>query len=279
MQIDFASLPIGAFDTTVGRWDFINSLPQNVTRETLTFATFNTWFGEHFDNERYNAISNLLSVHRPDFIAFQEITPKSLASFIGQQWIRDEYFSSDIDGSTLGDYGVLILSRLPLNTIKLIPLPSFMGRDLLLVEVLVNGSSLWVATVHLESMKYSNLRGAQLKSIFEFLKDTPNVALMGDFNFCSSWEEENDRIEPAYHDIWELLRGNEPGYTEDTSINKMRYLIKGKHKQVRFDRVLLKASEWTPTSIELLGTEPISPEHPDVFPSDHFGLLCQISRR
>jgi tyrosyl-DNA phosphodiesterase 2 len=49
--------------------------------------------------------------------------------------------------------------------------------------------------------------------------------------------------------------------------------------QVRFDRVLLKPSEWTPTSIELLGTEPISPEHPDVFPSDHFGLLCQISRR
>jgi tyrosyl-DNA phosphodiesterase 2 len=105
---------------------------------------------------------------------------------------------------------------------------------------------------------------------------------MGDFNFCASWSEENDRIDPAYQDVWNLLRGDEPGYTENTSINRMRYLVKGKHKHVRFDRILLKSSApdsgWVASSIELLGTEPVSPEHQDVFPSDHFGLLCRISR-
>jgi tyrosyl-DNA phosphodiesterase 2 len=110
----------------------------------------------------------------------------------------------------------------------------------------------------------------------------PNVVLMGDFNFCASWQNENDRIDPAYHDVWELLRGNEPGYTEDTTINQMRYLIKGKHKQVRFDRILSKGftreSGWAATAIELLGTEAITPELPFVFPSDHFGLLASFRR-
>jgi hypothetical protein len=59
----------------------------------------------------------------------------------------------------------------------------------------------------------------------------------------------------------------------------MRYLMKGKHKQVRFDRVLLKSTNWIPSSIDMLGTEPMSPDQPDVFPSDHFGLLCQLAVR
>ena len=94
--------------------------------------------------------------------------------------------------------------------------------------------------------------------------------------------KKNAQIDPAFQDVWGQLRSNEPGYTEDTSINRMRYLIKGKHKRVRFDRVLLKNMDqdfgWTASSIELIGTEPISPNQPDVFPSDHFGLLCRISK-
>ena len=48
---------------------------------------------------------------------------------------------------------------------------------------------------------------------------------------------------------------------------------------VRYDRVLLRSGEprWKPASIEHLGTEPISADIPDVFPSDPFGLFTRLS--
>jgi hypothetical protein len=59
----------------------------------------------------------------------------------------------------------------------------------------------------------------------------------------------------------------------------MRLDGKNKHRQVRFDRVLLKGTGWTAKCIDLLGTEPISSAHPRVFPSDHFGVQCCLVRR
>lgn len=278
--MDSRLLPTGVFEALSGSWQYCNPTPASIDRDSLTLATFNIWFGDHFADQRYDAIVRLLEVHEPDFIGLQEVTPSSLPSFLEHPWIRKYYYASDIDGSTLGDYGVLLLSRLPPAATKLVYLPSLMDRDLLLMETRVNGVTLHVGTVHLESRKSSaNMRGHQLRTIFKTLRDVANVVIMGDFNFCASWEEENDRIDPAYHDLWELLRGDEPGYTEDTAINRMRYLIKGKHKQVRFDRILLKSVAWQAASIDLLGTEPISPDEPDVFPSDHFGLVCRISKR
>ncbi len=162
-----------------------------------------------------------------------------------------------------------------------------MGRHLLVWETSVNGVPLHIATVHLESRKSSaEIRGEQLAVIFDSLHSVPNAVIMGDFNFCASWTEENYRIDPVYRDVWKVLRPDEPGYTEDTAINQMLYISKGKHKQVRFDRVLLKRSIqgisgpwWTEKSIDLLGTDPISEDMPEVIPSDHFGLLCRISAK
>jgi tyrosyl-DNA phosphodiesterase 2 len=51
-----------------------------------------------------------------------------------------------------------------------------------------------------------------------------------------------------------------------------------KERHVRFDRVLVKSDRWVPTDIELLGTAPISPTLPRVFPSDHFGVRCRLVR-
>jgi tyrosyl-DNA phosphodiesterase 2 len=100
--------------------------------------------------------------------------------------------------------------------------------------------------------------------------------VLGDFNMR---DDENDRIEAAYTDLWPALRPRDDGFTEDTSINLMRLDSKNKHRQVRFDRVLLKGHRWTAVGIELLGTEPISTAHPRVFPSDHFGVECHLKTR
>ena len=91
-------------------------------------------------------------------------------------------------------------------------------------------------------------------------------------------DHENGRIPPPYRDVWPALRPGEDGFTEDTSINHMRFDMKNKHRHVRFDRILVKGPAWTPASVDLLGTEPVSSALPRVFPSDHFGVRCRLVR-
>eukprot|EP00479_Gromia_sphaerica_P003730 TRINITY_DN14399_c0_g1_i1.p1 TRINITY_DN14399_c0_g1~~TRINITY_DN14399_c0_g1_i1.p1 ORF type:complete len:102 (+),score=21.23 TRINITY_DN14399_c0_g1_i1:284-589(+) len=81
---------------------------------------------------------------------------------------------------------------------------------------------------------------------------------MGDFNFHSTWEE-NEKIPGDFSDIWASIHPDKDGFTEDTHVNEMRYSVRhrGEHKQVRFDRILIKSDDWIESSISRLGTEPI----------------------
>jgi endonuclease/exonuclease/phosphatase family metal-dependent hydrolase len=122
-------------------------------------------------------------------------------------------------------------------------------------------------------------RADQLAEIFPRLRALgPDAVLTGDFNFCSSSLAENANLDPGFVDLWPALRGGAPGYTEDTGVNTMLANKDGGDKTVRYDRILLRSAGgvWKPRSIELLGTSPIAPASPDVFPSDHFGLVAEI---
>jgi len=184
----------------------------NTEGARITVATFNIWFDQHHARERHDAIMGLLEARRPDVIALQEVTSASLALVLAKPWIRAEYQPSDVDGRTLDRYGVVLLSRIPTRRMTLLPLPSGMGRKLLVFELEVDGMTVNVATVHLESLKESDARGVQLGLIFEHLDASEHAILMGDFNFCSSWAEENARIRPEYLDVWPAVRPDHPGY-------------------------------------------------------------------
>jgi tyrosyl-DNA phosphodiesterase 2 len=170
----------------------------------------------------------------------------------------------------------LMLSRLPLSRVTYIPLPTRLARGFLLAEFSINGRSQIIGSVHLESGKLrSRLRARQLRSIRRAVRSADDAVLLGDFNMRDT---ENARIVAPYRDVWPTLRPNDDGFTEDTSINHMRFDMKFKHRHVRFDRVLLKGPAWRAASIDLLGTEPVSPARPRVFPSDHFGVRCRLVR-
>ncbi|MDF2583954.1 MAG: endonuclease, partial [Mycobacterium sp.] len=134
-----------------------------------------------------------------------------------------------------------------------------------------------VVGIHLESGKAAvQLRDRQLREIVGSVRDDRDAVILGDFNLRDA---ENGILPAGYCDVWPALRPGEPGFTEDTTINHMRYDMEDKHRHVRFDRVLVKGDTWTPELIELLGREPISAALPRVFPSDHFGLRCVLRRR
>ena len=197
--------------------------------------------------------------------------------FIDQPWVRDGYLRISAVGGDTGNYGMLVLSRVPVARAAYTRLPTRQSRGFLEAELAIDGARTMICCVHLDSGKSSvRLRGWQLRRIFRSQSMADDSVVLGDFNMRDA---ENDRIAAPYCDVWPALRPDEPGFTEDTSINHMRYDARNKKRHVRFDRVLIKGNRWCAMDIELLGTEPISPELPRVFPSDHFGVACRLVRK
>ena len=264
------------FDPQTGNWCIDSESGSPTDLAELTLVTFNVWFDDYYALERCEALLEIVRQCDADIICLQEIKTRYLNFILQQPWVQKGYQVSDFTGRTIQPYGVLLLSRLPITQLRLHRLPSMMARKLLVTGFELNRQTVEIATVHLESMKaFAPSRKRQLSLIFPALAESQHVMLMGDFNFCARRSpEENACIDPDYQDMWIVLHGDDPGYTEDTNINLMRLEKNQKHKQVRFDRMLVRSSTpgWRPASIELLGTEPISANLPNVFPSDHFGL-------
>ncbi|MHA0287291.1 endonuclease/exonuclease/phosphatase family protein [Mycobacterium sp. C3-094] len=267
------TIDTAAFDIDRNRWVAVtDAVP--VERDELSVATFNIWFSDYHATARYQAIVDLLETYTPDVIALQEVTAAALDVFLGRPCIRKNYQSVAATGRDFGNYGLLILSRLPVSHAVYTHLPHSVGRGLLRANLTVNGQELAVCSLHLQSGKNaSTIRAHQLDAVFRIAGTTENVVLCGDFNLRDT---ENVDLPADCADAWATLHPNEEGFTENTSVNLMLYDNKRKHRGVRFDRVLITGDQWAPACIDLLGTEPISRALPRVFPSDHFGLLCRI---
>lgn len=268
-------VPVKRFDEKAGRWLAVDDVGV-VDLTELTVTTFNIWNDCKHAGTRYLAIAELLSRRAPDVMLFQEVTPSALDVFCAQDWVRGMYLCASVVGGDAGGYGMLMLSRVPIRAVWYTRLPTRQSRGFLLAELAVTGPSLFVCGVHLDSGKRSSrLRAWQLHRIFRTLGAAESVVVLGDFNMR---EAEDPHIAEPYRDVWPSLRPGEDGFTEDTSINLMRYDMKNKHRHVRFDRILLKGQRWKAVEIELLGTEPIA-GLPRVFPSDHFGVSCRLTSR
>lgn len=242
----------------------------------LSCLTWNVWFGDYAFDERAEGLLQELEERKADLVALQEVTAPLLRRLASAPWIRRDYVLSNLDPASMGDYGLLILSRQLPRRFRRLALPSGMNRYALLAEFETPDGMAVVANVHLESMSFNSpVRGQQLEALFTELERYPRAIILGDFNFCSSQTEENANLDPRYLDLWAHLHPNEAGYTEDTQINSMRLARTRKTKQVRFDRVLLRddARGWSADGIDLLGLRPLGPE---LFISDHFGLLANL---
>lgn len=264
------------FDAATAAWVDVDDV-QATDREELTVATFNIWFDDYHAQQRYHAIADLLGERMPDVVVLQEVTPVALDIFLEQAWIREAYLTASVVGDGTGNYGMLMLSRVPIVRATYSQLPTRQTRGFLEAELALDGVRQIVCCVHLDSGKSSaRLRGWQLRRIFRALRTAENAVVLGDFNMRDA---ENERIAAPFCDVWPALRPADPGYTENTSINLMRFDARNKKRHVRFDRVLLKGTRWRAVGIELLGTQPISAELPRVFPSDHFGVECRLVRQ
>jgi len=264
----------------------------NLQLETLKIVTYNIYFGEYFQGERYREILHLIKEIDADIICLQEVIP-AFVSILCKDEHFQKFFISDCTGSSVSPYGVMIISKHPIRKASFWSIPSDMGRSLLLSEFSINEEMFSIGTVHLESLSTSKTRAAQLEVISKLLEHKTHVLLVGDFNFDSDKNYEgngpleNDilgKIMPKYSDLWVSLCPSQKGYTYDSVVNKM---IR-QYERMRYDRMMLKrvekgtsnARSWQPQTITLLGDQPCK-SFPTggkiVFPSDHFGVKSSFN--
>lgn len=121
-------------------------------------------------------------------------------------------------------YGLAILSNLEPVEVFGQPFPTRLGRSLLVSKFHLNGLLVAVATNHLESYpRDKQFRDQQLQIARNILTEDQNdaVFLMGDFNFATADEldEQVDKLD--FSDFWKLKHPDLPGYTVDPEENEM----------------------------------------------------------
>lgn len=231
----------------------------------MRLLTWNLCWKDHHQEARLRAVREEIDRQRPDLVAFQEVSVRTIDTF------KLLFAEQGLWPGWPGQAGLAIVSKRPWKERGQLRLPSGQGRQL---QWFRTDDGVTVANVHLESTAAQRERRLeQLAEVFDFLERFPRVVLLGDFNFAPDWPE-NLRLPAHYLDAWQELHPDDPGYTEDTELNGMRLALSGKPKQVRFDRVLCKAMR--PLRIDLVGTVPVA-GNPEVWPSDHFGLVCEVA--
>lgn len=236
---------------------------------SLQVVSYNLWFDAFERERRLDGLQRLLAELRPEVIAVQEATLRVLQPLLAAGWLQKDYWCSASHTSTAASHGVVVFSRLPVAPLSLMQLPGVMGRRLLVADF----GFLRLGVVHLESSAGNGpIRVEQLQIACATLREARDSLLVGDCNF-SDKDPEYAEIPADFVDLWPRLHPGDPGYTLDTERNPMLRKQIRKELQLRIDRMLLRSSSWVPQSIGLLGDEPLAPE---LFCSDHFGLLASF---
>ncbi|KAK6149741.1 hypothetical protein DH2020_017266 [Rehmannia glutinosa] len=271
--------------------------------KTWKVLSYNIWFREDLEmRERMRALGNLIELHSPDVICFQEVTPSFYDIFQRSRWWKG-YRCSILDETAFpGGYFCMQLCKLPVKSYSCKPFHnSIMGRELCIAEVEVQQDiAIVVATSHLESpcpsppkwdQMFSKERVVQANEAVRFLEKNKNVIFCGDMN----WDDKLDGPFPlrdGWVDAWTELRPGEVGWTYDTKSNKM--LSGNRALQKRLDRFVCKLKDFKISKIEMIGKDEIPGLSYikekrvkgqvqelvlPVLPSDHYGLLLTICPR
>lgn len=109
-----------------------------ISVSSLSLVTFNVWFERIHRISRALGLMDVVRKCSPDVMALQESSVEFLKAILSLDWIRNEYWCSDCgDCSTFGQswYGVVLLSKIPCSNLVIKPLPTRLGRKLVVATL------------------------------------------------------------------------------------------------------------------------------------------------
>lgn len=274
-----------------------DTMPVHQPAGSYKALSWNVWFhGYHKTAEdegylrqvwlpRQRALLDEMRNADADFLCLQEVTAEAvsgrgqrpfLSLLLEEEWIRRSYYVSDVTGQGTFStwYGVVIASRVPLSSFKLLSVPTKLGRAVLVANVNVPAGcpeKIAVATAHLESPvnpqeASRRIRLEQLKQTLEYLGSTGITTglFMGDFNVEDerpmkecwerlSWRDLNDGSSSWFSNSWRPDR---------MLLFSSRYVCDGNAAQVVGRRK---------SGLKVKGSDGVVET-----PSDHFALLATL---
>ncbi|XP_041488709.1 tyrosyl-DNA phosphodiesterase 2-like isoform X1 [Microtus oregoni] len=263
-------------DTTI-----LETSPSGTPLKDNSIISFITWNIDGLDRnnlpERARGVCSSLALYSPDVVFLQEL----ILPYWAYLKKRARGYKI-ITGNEEGYFTAILLKkgRVKFKSQEIVPFPNTkMMRNLLCVNVSVGGNEFCLMTSHLESTgKYSAERMSQLKTVFQKMQEVPDsttVLFAGDTNLRDREVIKCGGLPANVFDAWEFLgKPKHCQYTWDTRINtNLGIPYACKH---RFDRIFFRAAEGRliPQSLDLIGLEKLDCGR---FPSDHWGLLCNLN--
>lgn len=205
------------------------------TAETIRLATYNIHVAKGIDKV-YDPkrISAFLLDNDIDIAGLQEVDRLAKRTqFIDQPLIFElnktyEFrFSSTVNFSTGGEYGILSLSRFPFQTFKELILPVKKGeepRKCQIYQIKTEKRTLNLAHTHLTNRNDTHSRLDQVKTILNEISDQPNTIFFGDFNAEPSSKEIQFIKEKGFLSAGELLHNTVPTYPSNNPNQKLDYV-------------------------------------------------------
>ncbi len=251
-------------------------LSVHVAAESLKVVTLNVLATPWKAELRIPALFAELEAAQADIIALQEVAPWITDKLQEEPWLENYHYPQNQAGEIQIAHEFLILTKAKPLSRQTLPLPSKQGRIAFLTTIPFADSTLTITTVHLDSLLEDGpIRAQQLDTLFEKIRDFENTIVLGDFNFGDAEEPDTSSLPANYIDPWLILNPNDSGFTWDRERNKRarRDSFIGETSR-RLDRILIKSAELEAKAISLFADEPVSTSSKNLFPSDHFGLVC-----
>ncbi|XP_040316232.1 tyrosyl-DNA phosphodiesterase 2 isoform X1 [Herpailurus yagouaroundi] len=258
------------------------STSEGIQQEDGSTFSFITWNVDGLDlnnlQERARGVCSYLTLYSPDVIFLQEVIPP-YCSYLKKRASSYEM----ITGHEEGYFTAIMLkkSRVKFKSQEIIPFPNTkMMRNLLCVYASVSGNELCLMTSHLESTRgHAKERMNQLKMVLKKMQEVPasaTVIFAGDTNLRDHEVTKCGGLPGNILDVWEFLgKPKHCQYTWDTQMNSNLGI--SATCKLRFDRIFFRTAAESghivPHSLDLLGLEKLDCGR---FPSDHWGLLCNL---
>ena len=234
---------------------------------------------------RMNAIIELIKRNNPDIICIQEMTNMSynfLKNKLSSIYPYSFEENFDIEKNSIKrnrNVDLFVFSKFLPSNIKLYSITGNLGynncfmilefQNIVIFNCYLQAGSKFSPGQESVWFHYSRCRKQELRSIGgiveKYVTNGKACIMVGDFNCNLSgdikeWPEIKEFQDMKMIDTWSELR-KEPGYTEDTDINLMRWNVKFQEKRFRYDGIFYRNPEDNeiikPINIKLTGRKPI----------------------
>ncbi|WP_327086269.1 endonuclease/exonuclease/phosphatase family protein [Nonomuraea sp. NBC_01738] len=239
----------------------------------MIVATLNVWGRNAHWPARLDLIRKRLAELRPDVIGLQEVwrhdgrcEAEEIAGGLGYEIAYAPAFVAD-DGRIQGN---AILSRLPLTGQRVTPLPTHGFEPRALLFAMAGDLPVFVTHLNWEP-DHSHIRQEQVRFITAQMAAHPGAVLLGDFN-AGPDSPEIAHLGGVLTDAWAAAGDGGPGHTFDRANG---YVLAADEPTTRLDYIFTPEP---PTRTWLTFTEPELVDGTRIWPSDHYGLACELAR-